>query len=58
MIGIVGLEGYHTSLDRQCGIAFGATSLSVDQSEFLRKSKGVKGLASDEKVTNVDLINP
>ena len=56
IIGFVGLEG--ASLDRQCGVAFWATSINVDQSEFLRKSKGVKGLASDGTVTNVGSKNP
>lgn len=54
IIGFVGLGGYYTSLDRQCGVSFWATSLTLDQSELLKKTRGVRGVAPDGIVTNVN----
>ena len=53
ILGFVGIGGYYASLDRQRGVSFWATSLTLDQSERLRKTKGVKGVAPDGIVTNV-----
>lgn len=53
IISFVGLEGYHASLDRLCGVSFWATSLTLDQIQSIRKLKGVRGVTPDGEVIDV-----